>query len=414
MYNIELILIKILLLREQYHKYKDVIDLQFVKDNYHEVWYLYRCLDELHSSFDRDFSVDELEGFFYAKYPEASKDIYTGLFDTLYKAEITPEVGDTILSQIQQRKGALKLSEVAFKFASGLASLDDVNNAATELGAAPTQAAEDFEFVTTDLDDLVNAVVKIPGLRWRLDCLNKSLGSLRGGDFGFVFARPETGKTTFLASEGSNFLKQMDKPLVWFNNEEEGKKVALRVYQAYFGVSIHELLGNIERYKAAFKAEVGDRFCLVDNAATDRSKVERILERTKPGLIIYDQIDKIKGFKADRDDLLLGAIYQWARELAKMYGPSLGVCQADGTAEGQKWLTMAHVANAKTAKQAEADFIVGLGKTHDQATEYIRYINISKNKLFGDEDSMPDMKHGRFEVLIEPQIARYRDIVNYA
>jgi hypothetical protein len=111
--------------------------------------------------------------------------------------------------------------------------------------------------------------------------------------------------------------------------------------------------------------------------------------------------------------LVYGAIYQWARELAKKYAPSIGVCQADGSGEGQKWLTMANVSNAKTSKQAEADFILGVGKTHDEAAEYIRYINISKNKLMGDADSEPALRHGRFEVIIEPEIARYKDVINY-
>ena len=74
---------------------------------------------------------------------------------------------------------------------------------------------------------------------------------------------------------------------------------------------------------------------------------------------------------------------------------------------------MEHVANAKTAVQAEADWILGIGKTHQEGFENVRFLNISKNKLFGDVDSIPELKHGRFETLIEPSIARYKDIVNY-
>jgi hypothetical protein len=74
---------------------------------------------------------------------------------------------------------------------------------------------------------------------------------------------------------------------------------------------------------------------------------------------------------------------------------------------------MEHVANAKTAMQAEADFILGIGKVNDQNQEYVRFLNISKNKLFGDQDSIPDLRHGRFETMIEPQIARYKDIIKF-
>jgi len=151
----------------------------------------------------------------------------------------------------------------------------------------------------------------------------------------------------------------------------------------------------------------------VDDPAISKDKVERITKAVKPGLIIFDQIDKIKGFKADRDDLVYGEIYQWARELAKLYAPTIGVCQAGGTGEGVKWLTMDHVSNAKTSKQAEADWILGIGKSHDEGSQYVRYLNISKNKLTGDDDFIESLRHGRFEVLIQSEIARYKDIVNY-
>ena len=71
---------------------------------------------------------------------------------------------------------------------------------------------------------------------------------------------------------------------------------------------------------------------------------------------------------------------------------------------------MANVANAKTSKQAEADWIVGIGKIHDPGYENVRYLHASKNKLIGDEDSIPDMRHGRKEVIINPAVARYEDI----
>jgi hypothetical protein len=192
-----------------------------------------------------------------------------------------------------------------------------------------------------------------------------------------------------------------------------GEEVALRIYQAYFGVKIDALKANLGMYKKLFKERVDGKFILVDDASIDCHRIERIVGKVQPGLIIYDQIDKIKGFKADRDDLVYGAIYQWARELSKVFAPTIGVCQAGGTGEGQKWLSMAHVSNATTSKQAEADWILGIGKTNDEASEYTRFLSISKNKLLGDEDTLPYLRHGRFEVLIEPEIARYKDVVKY-
>jgi hypothetical protein len=395
--------------------YKEYIDYKYIKDTYNEVYYIYKVLDKLHEELNKDLSLDELIAAFYAAYPDSNKESYNPLFDAIAKADISLEAGDNILQQIKQRKLLLKLSETAYAATQGRATADELTGLFETYVRGTETSIEDAheEFVSDDLEWLIHSAVQKPGLRWRLNCLNKSLGSLRKGDFGFIFARPETGKTTFLASEVSCMLQQTDKDVIWFNNEEQGEKVMLRVYQAFFGVNLHTLVGNAKRYKAEWAERVGTRFKLVDDAGISKSNVEKVLQRCNPGLIIYDQIDKIKGFKADRDDLVYGEIYQWGRELAKAYAPSIGVCQAGGTAEGQKYLTMDHVANAKTSKQAEADFILGIGKTHEESTEYIRFLNISKNKLLGDEDSLANLKHGRFEVLIQPEVARYKDIVDY-
>lgn len=384
-----------------------------MKEANREISFLFVLLDKLHSELDVDLSVDELEASFWVAYPTASHDIYDGVFADLRDMDISEAVGEHVLAAITRQKLSLELSEASFELSQGRGSLDTVQRLVEALGNPVEAEATKFEFVTTDLEVLVNNVVNTPGLRWRLDCLNKSLGSLRKGDFGFIFARPETGKTTFLASEVSSMLDEAEKPIIWFNNEEQGEKVMMRFYQAYFGVTLDTLLANAKQYKKLFHERVGDKFILVDNAGIDCRAIERIVYSVQPSLIIYDQIDKIKGFKADRDDLVYGAIYQWARELSKTYAPTIGVCQADGSGEGQKWLSMGNVSNAKTSKQAEADWILGLGKTHEETAEFIRYINLSKNKLMGDKDSIPSLRHGRFEVLIQPEIARFRDLIKY-
>jgi replicative DNA helicase len=225
-------------------------------------------------------------------------------------------------------------------------------------------------------------------------------------------ARPETGKTTFLSSEVSYMAEQLPEgagPILWFNNEEQGDKVQTRCYQASLGLPLAELMSNRPLNTERYLSNNGGQIKIHDNSEIHRNRVEAICRSLNPSLIIFDQLDKIKGFAADREDLRLGAIYIWARELAKKYCPVIGVCQADGTAEGVKWLTMDHVANAKTSKQAEADFILGIGCIHDPAFEFVRFFNISKNKLQGDEDTDPKLRHGRFECLIRPEVARYED-----
>jgi KaiC/GvpD/RAD55 family RecA-like ATPase len=408
-------LVKLLLSKEKYLLYFPYIDKTYLKDNYRELYNLYVALEEAHSRVEGDLTLDSFKAFFFHRYPDADKGLYLELFKLLSESELDEGLGLTLLKDIRARKQGIALAELSYKFSIGNATREEIDKAYTALGEAE-ETKEEFEFVTTNIDEIVADVFKKPGLRWRLDALNKSLGSLRKGNFGFLFARPECGKTTFLASEISNMLAQLkeeDGSVIWFNNEQVGAEVMLRVYQGFFGVRLEQIKANPAHFKSEFQRLTKGKFLLVDNANIEKGFVERICRKYNPSLVIFDQIDKIKGFNADREDLRLGSIYIWARELAKEYCPVIGICQADGTAEGQKWLTMEHVANAKTSKQAEADWILGMGSIHSEGMQYIRYLNISKNKLLGDDDTLSKLRHGKFEVLIEPEVARFRDIIKY-
>ena len=413
MLNPELLLLRLLLKYNIYNTYKEYIDIKSLKETHREISFLYLVLIDLYTKYQRDISIEEFVLYFYTLYPESDKTLYNTLFDQIAAAEIPEDSANDIVLQITNRKRALKLSELAFQVAQGFKTQDDLTEFIKD--TPPSKAlAMPLQEVTTNLEDLLGSAYEEDGHRWRLDCLNKSLGSLRRGDFGFIFARPETGKTTFLASEITAMLLNPSCIVCWFNNEEDGWKVMLRVYQAYFGVGNDVILSNVKKFKDEFLAQVGNRFHLYDSAVISKTHVEQIVNTIEPTLVVYDQIDKIKGFSNDREDLRLGSIYQWAREGAKSRYAAIGVCQADGHAEGVRYLGMEHVANAKTAKQAEADFILGIGRTNDDGLEMARFLNISKNKLLGDKDSIHELRHGKFEILIEPTIARYADVIRFS
>lgn len=405
---IELLIIKYILNNNIYNKYINYINLT----NKELIKLLY-CIKTLQEDSDKEqLTVDDLELKFFADYPflkQAEKEIFQGIFGQLRLVVIDEDRIEEYMIKQKQMVQAHKIAEIALEVTEGrkdfTAILDHVSDIDVD---EPLE--EEIEFVSDDLEALYQDQIVTQGLRWRLPCLNKSLGSLRKGDFGFIFARPETGKTTFLASEATHMLEQTNRPIIWFNNEEQGEKVMIRCIQASLGKSQAELFSDLPKHKADFYELTKRNLKIVDSASIHKSYVEKVCKAVEPALIIFDQIDKIKGFEEARTDLTLGAIYQWARELAKDFAPVIAVCQADGTGEGVKWLNMGHVANAKTAKQAEADWILGIGKSNQEGLDYVRHLNISKNKLVGDEDSIPELRHGKLDVIIKPEVARYEDI----
>lgn len=400
---IELLLLKLFLIKDNYYKYRDKIK---VKKEEKELSFLYKILDNLMLSYDRTISVDEYIVFTLKEYPSLSH-----LTDQIRSIEVGEDMLSDLLKQAIERQFAYDVAIMSVEASEGRRSFSDVFNLLSTYEDKEKTDIED-EFVTSNLEEIYQQTYKNPGLRWRLTSLNEALGSLRKGNFGFVFARPETGKTTFLASEITFMARQLkdeDGPILWFNNEEEGRKVKARIIQGSLGVTKDILYKDRQKSYNEYIARTKDKILLKDSASITKRQIELLCKDYKPSLIIFDQIDKIKGFDSDREDLRLGSIYIWARELAKQYCPVIGICQADVTGENKKWLTMDNVANAKTAKQAEADWILGIGTVHDEGLKYVRYLHLSKNKLDGDEDTNEEMRHGKMEILIRPDIARYED-----
>lgn len=386
-----------------------------VNDLPRELQGIYRCLNSYHESNDSqaDLTVDDLGNLYFATRPK-DRDYAIKVFEQIRESDAKSSTVHELIKSITVSNLLRKLSLDAYEVAEGRGKLLDVTNLLSLLQAAENGDQIDLsaglDFVTDDLELLVNDAITKHGLRWRLQTLNRMLGSLRQGDFGFIFARPETGKTTFLASEVTHMASQTEAPILWLNNEQAGSAVMLRCYQAALGVDMTTLFRDLTGAKKKFMDLTHGNIKLYDSGHIHKKTVEKLCKQLKPALIVFDQIDKIQGFDSDREDLRLGTIYQWARELAKDYAPTIGVCQADGTGEGQRWLTMGHVANAKTSKQAEADFIIGIGKVPDMGFESIRYLHLSKNKLIGDTDTDSTLRHGKLEVLIDAEIARYKDI----
>jgi replicative DNA helicase len=398
--------------RTYYDKYYKHINLSYIKINFVNIYKLFLVVANFYEKNNNNsVSQSDLEIAYHSSYllEDSERDELSSTLTRILKQDVNVDNVTNYLNAHRKRCLAGELAKVALDVEDGSAKIEDLMQKINEMEHEEVTDAE-ASSVNMDLLDLHHSQIETPGLRWRLDWLNKSLGSLRKGDFGFVFARPETGKTTFLASEMTHMITQTDGDILWFNNEEQGRKVAVRCYQAMFGVTNKELFDNKEEHYASYKDTIGNRLKIYDyEDSSSTHSIETILKATDPALIIFDQIDKIRGFKMDRHDLQLKALYQWAREIAKMHAPVIAVSQAGGTGENKLWLTMDDVDSSKTAKQGEADWILGIGKESDN-TSNMRFLNISKNKLLGDGDTLPDLRHGNAQVLIKPQIARYEQI----
>jgi hypothetical protein len=177
-------------------------------------------------------------------------------------------------------------------------------------------------------------------------------------------------------------------------------------------VTTRTLLEDVDKYEKEFLLAGGDRFLVLDDDSPYKSvsKITRLLKELNPGLIVFDQLDKVHGYENERDDLRIGRLYEWARDLAKTYCPVISVGQADASGHNSMWIDEAQMANSKTGKPSELDFIIGIGRIDKDGYENMRYIHISKNKLRGDKNTIEGLRHGKFEVLLKSSLSLYEDM----
>ena len=268
-------------------------------------------------------------------------------------------------------------------------------------------------FVSTDLRHVLS-VVKEPGFTWAQNFLNDAVGMLRKGDFVIFGARPETGKTTWAASNVAHWLQEAiepDRPIVWVNNEERSDKVMLRVYQAMFRATAEEIEDDPDHYNDMFNMRVRDgRFLLMtaDSGISHVGGLEALFMETNPCLIIFDQLDKVHGFDSEKQEVLrLGALYKWARDVSHKYGPVVALSQMSEAAELDKYPHYSKLRGSKTDKGGEGDLIIGMGMNdHDSP---IRGFFLSKNKMHGGKGTKPALKHGKFDAEIVPERAYFKE-----
>ncbi|CAB4240673.1 AAA domain containing protein [uncultured Caudovirales phage] len=341
---------------------------------------------------------------------------------TLIKAKLyTPHVAhEEVIKSIIELDYLAQIMEECEKVKEGGSDLEHVHMLATDaLKSVERFIEKDELFVSADLSGIADRISST-GYEWRLDVLNRALGPLRSGNFVIVAARVEVGKTTFLASEVSYIAQQLPKgrPVVWVNNEEESSVVFFRIVQAALGMTSKDMIDDSAEAMVKYTTLMGgdkDKIRVTKDTNHVRD-LETLFREVNPGMIIFDQLDKVDGFNKgdEREDIKLGKIYKWARELARTYGPVIAASQLSASIVDLKdppFIGLDALRGSKTDKPGEADVVLTLGKYKEPKSpeeEMIRTINVPKNKLpGGGAKHVESDRHGQFLVTIDPIRARF-------
>lgn len=411
---IELNLIKLLESLDVFNKYERILEKYLISEEsktlFHDIKKYYDATAEEVTT----IGWDKFGLWFRMMHPmfsSAKHETYTTLIHKLRDMAPVSDA-DPAISKLRQQYYSHRVANLGLEGTEGSdTALNQVADVLTEYQATQEHVEVYNPIVTDDIAELVAYAEKKGGLKWRLKELNLSYGPLSIGDFVLLGARPETGKTTFLASEGSYMAPQMlpHHNAVWFNNEEAGKKVKLRIIQATLGVTTANILVDpvaaLERYEELMGRV--DRIMVYDKSNLSVRDIEKFLDKHDVGLIIIDQLRKVLGTGIDENNevQMLGKLFQKARQWAKDYAPVITVHQASADAEGVLFPNGSQLHGVKTDPQGELDLQLMLGRSHsDQYPRNLRGLNVVKSK---STSAKTEHSHRQWDITIQPDIARF-------
>jgi len=401
---IEKQLIKLLLNKDFYEKNKGKVSKGMFTNG---TGNLYETITKAHNKSQKDLTLPEVESLHVDVYNPAltrtARDNFRNLIEEIQKEKDSDrEIASEILSSLHKRNIAQQIAVLSTEIFNGRdGGFNDIQNLLDS--AKDNLSKEDYEFVTSDIHELLECLKDRSKYKFNLESLAEHVGGVGPGNLVVVFARPESGKTAFwvsLVANENGFAHQGAK-VVALVNEESGYRTKMRIINAFTGMTLHDI--EKEPEVAAKKwSEIKDNIHIADTVDWNLDKVDSLAAETKPDILVIDQLDKVHvSGNFARTDEKLRAIYTGAREIAKRRDCCiLAISQASAEASGKLDISFDMMENSKTGKAAEADLILGIGYRNLLDTdENLRSIAVSKNKMSG--------WHGVIPCTIIPELSRY-------
>lgn len=360
--------------------------------------------------------------FLQTQHPQLNEDkqkIYASIFQRLSQEQIDleDEFVKTVLNHFRQEYTKDRIRELLdsskLEPSEVIKELDDYR--------LSTGLLEEQDFVENDFNHVFVCKKRTEGLKWRLNCLNRSIGPLIAGDFGYIAAYVDTGKTKFLVSEVAYMAQQItDGSVLWFNNEGPEDRIQAQLLCAVLQANQEAIISHLDRAKAKYKQKLnGDenRIKIFDAVGFTPSMIREKAEKYNAKLIVIDMLDHIQipGGNKNQEVIRLKNLYREIRDISKDFCPVLGSSQCDGSvtwtdnatgqAKFQHYIGMHQLDFSRSAKQAAAEFIITIGR--DPEFPRTRYIHVPKNKLDGDGTGLS--RNIKTEVIFDGQRNLYTD-----
>ena len=259
------------------------------------------------------------------------------------------------------------------------------------------QSTPDDYITTTSIAELLTEISDDRGLKFRrITALREHILGLQPGASIAIAARPDKGKTSFIASTLTDFAPQIvqmygnDRPILWLNNEGSGKRIIPRIYQAALCMDLNEIiaLSNRGELVQAYTEAVGgvpDIIRVKDMHGASLAQIEQVIEAQRPAVVVADMLANFRLSSAvngaNKADAVEQIWQEW-RELMVRHD-CIGMATVQISVEGGNMLYPPYSAlkDSKTGIQGATDVIIMMGSLDNPDAQAIRGLSSPKNKF---------------------------------
>lgn len=272
----------------------------------------------------------------------------------------------------------------------------ELNKLSAHAVRSMAQSAPD-DYIDTPIHELLEEIDNDSGIKFRrLALLRDNIAGLHGGASIAIAARPDKGKTSFIANVITDFAAQLPsvfgegRPILWLNNEGAGKRIIPRVYQAALGLNLAEItaLSNKGELVPAYTKAVGgtgDIIRVKDMHGASLAQVEQVVESVRPAVVVFDMLANFRmggvAAGANKADMV-EQLWQGVREMAVQHDfIALSTVQISAEGGNQLYPPYSALKDSKTGIQGATDVILMLGSLDNPEMQNIRGLSTPKNKF---------------------------------
>lgn len=335
---------------------------------------------------------------------------------------VTDEVSTSgVLESLMTRALVGKAGAILEAYNAG-EEIDAVEQLHTLARETRTRLAQtvDVAFIDDPIGDLLEREGVDDGINLPTQVLKDHVKGLLGGATIALGARPDAGKTSFLSAIAVEAAQQIprvfgsQRPVLWLNNEGDGRRIVPRLYQAALNYTFPELVQASKegRLVREYTEVVGDVHAIrvMDMHSASLAQIEQVIERTRPAMVMYDMLanfrydgERAGGNKTDG----IEQRWQQVRTMAVEYDHiGIGTIQVSADGDNMLFPPMSALKDSKTGVQGATDVIILLGKLNDPNMNGLRGISTPKNKF-----QMPGRPgHIQSEIAFDPERCQFPEI----